>query len=109
MCLGSGAGSHENTLGIIIKLIKNNVSMLMPATIPNSRSMMMSVDSNVKKPMATVRLVRKVAKPIFFTTYGMGGNNLPALRMVKPGKEVITLTGMGKNYGDGRKSRLANC
>jgi hypothetical protein len=38
---------------------------------------------------------------VFFTTYGAGGNNPPALRVVKPGKEVITLVGAGKNYGDG--------
>ncbi|HTE09530.1 MAG TPA: hypothetical protein VK645_01150 [Chitinophagaceae bacterium] len=38
---------------------------------------------------------------VFFTTYGEGGNNTPALRAVKPGKEVITLVGSGKNYGDG--------
>lgn len=38
---------------------------------------------------------------IFFTTYGKGGNNLPALRLVRPGKDVRTLVGPGSKYGDG--------
>lgn len=38
---------------------------------------------------------------VFFTTYGRGGNNLPALRMVRPGNEVVTLVGEGRSYGDG--------
>lgn len=38
---------------------------------------------------------------IFFTTYGRGGNYSPALRMVRPGKDVTTLVGTSLNYGDG--------
>ena len=38
---------------------------------------------------------------IFFTTYGKGGYNLPALRVVKPGIDVTTLVGTGSAYGDG--------
>ncbi|MEX6686243.1 hypothetical protein QTN47_01990 [Danxiaibacter flavus] len=40
---------------------------------------------------------------IFFTTYGYAGNNLNALRMVRPGKDVITLAGYSghASYGDG--------
>ncbi len=40
---------------------------------------------------------------IFFTTYGYAGNNLDALRMIRPGKDVITLVGYsaGSSYGDG--------
>ncbi len=38
---------------------------------------------------------------VFFTTYGEGGNGLPSLRMVRPGKEVTTVVGFSKTYGDG--------
>ena len=40
---------------------------------------------------------------VFFTTYGNAGNNLSALRLVRPGKDVITLVGYGysSSYGDG--------
>jgi sugar lactone lactonase YvrE len=37
---------------------------------------------------------------VYFTTYGKGGNGLPVLRKVRPGKEVITVAG-GETYGDG--------
>lgn len=40
-------------------------------------------------------------KLVFFTTYGMGGNYSPALRLVIPGKEVVTLIGSRTSYGDG--------
>ncbi len=40
-------------------------------------------------------------KTIFFTTYGDGGNYLPALRMVRPGLDVVTLTNTRATYGDG--------
>ena len=40
-------------------------------------------------------------KAVFFTTYGLGGNYSPALRMVRPGKDVVTLVGTAVNYGDG--------
>ena len=39
---------------------------------------------------------------VFFTTYGEGGNNLPALRLVRPGKDVATLVGFSNTYGDGQ-------
>ena len=40
---------------------------------------------------------------IFFTTYGNAANNLSALRLVRPGKDVSTLVGYGYSnyYGDG--------
>ena len=40
---------------------------------------------------------------IFFTTFGNAANNLSALRLVRPGKDVTTLVGYGYsgNYGDG--------
>lgn len=38
---------------------------------------------------------------VFFTTYGKGGYNLPALRLLRPGKDVTTLVGDSKVYGDG--------
>jgi hypothetical protein len=41
-------------------------------------------------------------RAIFFTTYGEGGNHLPVLRMVWPGKEVVTLTNSRATYGDGQ-------
>ncbi|MGG9964196.1 hypothetical protein [Ferruginibacter sp. SUN106] len=46
-------------------------------------------------------------KAIYFTTYGRGGNYSPALRLVKPGKEVITLVGSSMNYGDGNGASAA--
>lgn len=42
-----------------------------------------------------------MAVPVFFTTYGDGGNHLPALRVVIPGKDVTTLVGFVDIYGDG--------
>jgi hypothetical protein len=39
---------------------------------------------------------------VFFTTFGEGGNYLPALRMVRPGKDVVTLTNSRATYGDGQ-------
>ncbi|MEP7317443.1 MAG: hypothetical protein ABI921_01840 [Panacibacter sp.] len=38
---------------------------------------------------------------VFFTTYGKGGNTLPSLRVVRQGKDVITLLGNSLTYGDG--------
>lgn len=38
---------------------------------------------------------------VFFSTYGAGGNNLPALRLLRPGKDVTTLAGFVSKYGDG--------
>jgi len=38
---------------------------------------------------------------IYFTTFGKGGNNPPALRVVKPGIDVSTLVGKSSVYGDG--------
>jgi hypothetical protein len=40
-------------------------------------------------------------KSVFFSTYGEGGNYLPVLQMVIPGKEVVTLTNTRAAYGDG--------
>lgn len=41
---------------------------------------------------------------VFFATYGDGGNYLPVLRMVRPGKDVVTLTNTRATYGDGTGS-----
>jgi hypothetical protein len=38
---------------------------------------------------------------VFFTDYNGGGNNLPALRVVRPGKDVTTLVGSISTYKDG--------
>jgi hypothetical protein len=38
---------------------------------------------------------------VFFVTFGKGGNYSPSLRVVRPGKDVITLIPSGSNYGDG--------
>jgi hypothetical protein len=38
---------------------------------------------------------------IYFTTYGKVGSHYPALRIVKPGKNVSTLVGTYQGYGDG--------
>lgn len=40
---------------------------------------------------------------VFFSTYGNAANNLSALRIVRPGKDVTTLVGYGYSghYGDG--------
>ena len=38
---------------------------------------------------------------VYFSTYHLGGNHLPALRLVRPGKEVTTLIGDSNIYGDG--------
>ena len=38
---------------------------------------------------------------IFFSSYGKGGFNPPALRVVKPGIDVSTLVGKSSTYGDG--------
>jgi sugar lactone lactonase YvrE len=46
-------------------------------------------------------------KAIFFTTFGRGGNYSPALRMVRPGKDVVTLVHTSLNYGDGQNESAA--
>ena len=38
---------------------------------------------------------------VFFTTYNVGGQSLPALRVVRPGIDVATLVGKSSIYGDG--------
>ncbi|CAN5757951.1 hypothetical protein BH11BAC3_BH11BAC3_11760 [soil metagenome] len=38
---------------------------------------------------------------VFFTTFGKGGNYLPVLRMLRPGKDVTTLVEGDTIYGDG--------
>jgi hypothetical protein len=43
----------------------------------------------------------KDGSSVFFTTFGKGGNNPPALRVVKPGIDVTTLIGKSSMYGDG--------
>jgi hypothetical protein len=43
----------------------------------------------------------KNGSAVFFTTYGKGGINPPALRVVKPGIDVTTLVGKSSTYGDG--------
>ena len=58
-------------------------------------------------PVATAQAYRvtqvvptRDGSAVFFTTYGEGGYNLPALRMVIPGDKVITLV-ESLQYGDG--------
>jgi isoleucyl-tRNA synthetase len=58
----------EKTLGIKIKLTTNVAITFIPATIPNSRNTVISALNKTKKPIAVVKLVRKVAKPTFLIT-----------------------------------------
>jgi sugar lactone lactonase YvrE len=44
---------------------------------------------------------KKDGTSIFFTTFGKGGFNPPALRVVRPGIDVSTLVGTSTTYGDG--------
>ncbi len=44
---------------------------------------------------------KKDGTSIFFTTFGKGGFNPPALRVVRPGVDVSTLVGTSTTYGDG--------
>ena len=46
----------------------------------------------------------KDGKSVYFTTYGKVGSHYPALRVVKPGKDVTTLVGTYQGYGDGNGS-----
>jgi len=43
----------------------------------------------------------KDGSSIYFTSFGKGGFNPPALRVVKPGIDVTTLVGKSSTYGDG--------
>ena len=45
-------------------------------------------------------------KAIFFTTFGRGGNYSPALRMVRPGKDVVTLVHTSQIMVMARMNRL---
>jgi sugar lactone lactonase YvrE len=57
-----------------------------------------ATSNNVTQVSAT-----KDGKMIFFATYGNAGNNLSALRIVRPGNDVTTLVGYGYStqYGNG--------
>jgi hypothetical protein len=44
---------------------------------------------------------------IFFTTFGKGGTNPPALRVVRPNIDVTTLVGKSSVYGDGSGNTAA--
>jgi hypothetical protein len=63
---------------------------------------------DVDGPVSTAQANRVVhisatkdGKSIYFTTFGSGGFNPPALRVVKPGIDVTTLVGKSSAYGDG--------
>lgn len=50
---------------------------------------------------------KKDGTSIFFTTFGKGGFNPPALRVVRPGIDVSTLVGTSTTYGDGDENTAA--
>lgn len=49
----------------------------------------------------------KDGSSIYFTSFGKGGFNPPALRVVKPGIDVTTLVGKSSTYGDGNGDTAA--